>query len=343
MAYNRDSLPIIHERVLKTLDCQVIPHSFNAKLGTAIAGLSHILQGHIDFLARNMLPDSAMDEVLERWAAIWNLHRKKASKAVAIIEVRGTVGTRVPRLWHIGGQNYEVIEAGTINEKGSYSATAQCTSEGPVGAPPKHASIEITQKDIESQAEILRFTDGTVAEEDTPLRTRLLRSIASTPQGGAYLDYIEWIESIPGVRKAWVRPAYMSKEPGKVTVALVWDGSAQGVHYEAVEHLLAQLAPATALVEVFRLAEKKIDLQFSITPDTPEIRALAHAKIAEVFLEEAEPRRFLDSNGRKTTGIIPLSRISEAISAVEGERSHRIIHPGDDISVGEGEIAIYAA
>jgi uncharacterized phage protein gp47/JayE len=230
-----------------------------------------------------------------------------------------------------------------IKEDGRIVVTVECQTESPVNSSPSFAVVEITQKQIESRATIINFTDGSLAEADEPLRIRLLRGIASTPQGGSYVDYIGWVESIPGVKKSWVRPAFLMNEPGKVKIALVWEKSLQAVDYTAVEELLAKLSPATALVEVVQLKEKRIAIEFSITPDTPEIRASAHAKIAEVFQEEAEPSGFLEASGRKTTGIIALSRISEAISSADGERSHRIISPIDDISVAEGEIAVYAA
>jgi uncharacterized phage protein gp47/JayE len=74
-------------------------------------------------------------------------------------------------------------------------------------------------------------------------------------------------------------------------------------------------------VEVFAPTPVPVDLEIRLEPDTVQIRELAQRALEDLLFREGGP-----SPGQSET-ILPLSRISEAISSAAGERSHEVITP----------------
>jgi uncharacterized phage protein gp47/JayE len=82
----RPTLTQLYERVLGDIDSRLETHrrpkiSLIDILAKALAGLSHGLHGHIEYLAKNYLPDGARGIILERWAAIFGIYRKRETTA----------------------------------------------------------------------------------------------------------------------------------------------------------------------------------------------------------------------------------------------------------------------
>ncbi|EPB6767640.1 hypothetical protein ACRRHT_002401 [Escherichia coli] len=66
-----------------------------------------------------------------------------------------------------------------------------------------------------------------------------------------------------------------------------------------------------------------------VTPDTPEIRAAITAELRSFLLRDGYPQ-----------GELKVSRISEAISGANGEYSHQLLAPADNISIAKNELAV---
>ncbi len=80
---------------------------------------------------------------------------------------------------------------------------------------------------------------------------------------------------------------------------------------------------------VFRPVAHKVDFHIRVTPDTPEIRAAITAELRSFLLRDGYPQ-----------GELKVSRISEAISGANGEYSHQLLAPADNISIAKNELAV---
>jgi uncharacterized phage protein gp47/JayE len=60
------------------------------------AGAMHLLYGFAAYIAKQLMPDTAEAEFLERWAAIWGIFRKLATYTTFNAVFTGTNGTVIP-------------------------------------------------------------------------------------------------------------------------------------------------------------------------------------------------------------------------------------------------------
>ena len=95
-----------------------------------LAGLAHGLYGYVDFLANQIIYDTAEAEFLARWASIWGVTRKPA--AVATGSVTFTVSSGA------------VISSGTLLQAldgVQYQTTADATVSAPTATAPVAALV----------------------------------------------------------------------------------------------------------------------------------------------------------------------------------------------------------
>lgn len=342
MAFTRPTLTQIIERAQSDIETR-LPGA-DAALKTAVlnvlarthAGALHGLYGHLDWIARQVLPDTADAEILERWASIWNVSRKAASFAAGPVTLTGTTGAVVPggtRLAAADGQEFETdtevaIAAGT--------ATAQITAltAGQAGNLAAGTAVTLVSPvaGVNAQATVAAggLVSGADAETDSALRTRLLARIQAPPHGGAEADYIAWALEVPGVTRAWVYPSELGL--GTVTVRFVRDDDASiipdAAEVAAVQAHLDSLRPVTADLTVVAPIAVPLNLTIQITPNTSTVQAAVQAELADLLRREAEPG-----------GTILISHIREAISLAAGETNHVLTAPVADVTHTTGQIA----
>lgn len=347
MTYSRDSLQTIYSRVASDLEATKVKGSFKSVLATAIAGVAHMLHGHIDYFAKSMLPDSAEKDVLERWGNIYGVVRRLGTKARGQIKITASGAFHVDRgtRWHKDRVYYEAVRELASEEAGEFTVEVVCQGVGIVGNLSSGVTLssEFTLVNLKPEAEVIKIDGGSEQEEfDATFRDRLLRIIRSTPQGGCKADYINWIEAVPNVRKAWVRSA--PNGPGTVHVTFVEYGSdlQSQATIEAIGKRLVKLAPVTAQIELIPLKKRNLanEIRYSLTPESKALREDANAAIAKL-VKSIEPKGFEDIEGNVSDGVIYLSKISEAISQVPGEITHRILRPSQDIILGTNEVPVY--
>lgn len=98
----------------------------------------------------------------------------------------------------------------------------------------------------------------------------------------------------------------------------------------AARQHIEPLAPvAGSDLYVFRPVAHTVDFHIRVTPDTPEIRAAITAELRSFLLRDGYPQ-----------GELKVSRISEAISGANGEYSHQLLAPVDNISIAKNELAV---
>ena len=160
------------------------------------------------------------------------------------------------------------------------------------------------------------LTGGHDQEDDQSLRTRLLARIRKPPAGGAARDYEAWAREVAGVAYVSVQGGWLGA--GTVGVIIAMDGPAAATPTDVanVQAIIDPARPVTAQPTVVAASLLAVALSIRVSPDTPLTRAAIAANLAAFFKAEAA-----------IGGAIPLSRISEAISAAGGEYSHEITSP----------------
>lgn len=311
-------------------------------LARVMAGSAHGLYGYLDFLAKQIMPDTAEAEYLERWASIWGIFRKPAAAARGDIAFSGTDGVTVPAgtvVQRSDGAEFTTDADGTIaagtasvavtavtaGEDGNTQAASQLTLVNPI------AGIDAT-----ALVETGGLSGGVDIETDAALLVRLLARIQQPPHGGAGFDYETWALQIAGVTRAWVYPAELGL--GTITVRFMMDDSyADGIPQAAdvviVQDHLDLMRPVTADVTVVAPVAVPLALTIELTPDTAAVHAAVETELRDMLLREAIPE---DGNG---AGTILLSHIREAISLAAGETDHVLVSPVADVIHDQGEIA----
>ena len=296
-------------------------------LSRVIAGVSHTLHGHINFILRQIFSSTAEGAYLERRASEYGIYRKAASYATGVVTFVG-----------LG-----VVPEGTLLQTGDgavYVTTADSSDgEAPIKAGASgnaDAGMELTLispvEGVQSTCTAGELTGGADAEDDEALRERLLFRQKSPPKAGTKQDYVKWALEVPGVTRAWCFPKEMGQ--GHVTVRFMTDGMTQdGIPNETmvktVTAYIEEEMPVTTVLHVVAPIPKKLDMTIDILPDTENLRQQVEGAIAQTIVAEAAP-----------SGAILLTSLNRAVAGVSDLTSYRLQVPGDDVACSTGEIFV---
>ena len=340
MTFSRPTLSDLVERIRGDFETRLpgadsrLRHSFLDVLARSHGGAAAGLYGFIDYLSRQLMPDTAEAEYLARWAAIWGIPRKVATPASLTVTATGENGSIVPvgtELLRGDGALYSVTAEATI-AAGIAAVTVEAQEAGSAGDALIGSSLTFTSPVAGVAADVTVAAIaavGTDDEDDEALLSRLLDRIQQPPLGGSANDYVQWALAQPGVTRAWSYPQWMGL--GTVGVTFVMDGRVDilptPVDIATVQAALDVLRPVTAELFVFAPTSRAVDVTLRISPDTAATRAAITAEMADFITREAVPG-----------GTLYRSRLSEAVSAAEGEVHHELVIPyGDDVA-GPGEL-----
>lgn len=344
MSFNRPTLSELIERARSDIEARLpgadsrLRHSVLDVLARTHAGAAAGLHGHLDWIARQILPDTADAEQLARHASIWGVARKAATPATGLVTVRGENGRFVPagsELVRADGRRYRITADALIEAGGTIDAAAEAIEAGAAGAmgAGQRLTFAVPIVGIQAQATVAAAGLGGAADEeaDEDLRARLILRIQEQPSGGRASDYRGWALDVPGVTRAWVFPQWMGI--GTVGVAFVMDGRPDIIPLPAdvddVQAAIDAVRPVTATAIVFAPTPVEVPISISAAPADAATRAAIVAEIADLFARDAEPG-----------GIIRLSRLSEAVSIAAGERYHRIERPTEDFIAPPGRLPV---
>lgn len=306
------------------------------------AGGLHGQYGYLDWLARQLIFDTAEAEILERWASIWGISRLAATSAQGSVTFTGANGADIPAgtvLVRSDGAEYETDALATI---AAGTATAAVTAIVPGAAGNADAgselAIETPIPGVDTSAVVAAggLAQGTDTESDEALRARFLVRIRKPPHGGAERDYVAWAKEVAGVTRAWVFPAELGA--GTVTVRFVRDEDTGGIipdapEVQAVQDYIDERRPVTAAVTVVAPIAVPLDFTFTLlAPNTQAVQDAIAAELADLIQREAEPG-----------GTILLSHIREAISIAAGEDNFTLTAPAADVMHATGELATLGA
>lgn len=342
MAFERPTLPAIVERVQQDLASRleltgaVLRRSVAHVLARVIAGASHMLHGHIEFVARQIFPDLAERGFLVRQAELYDIRPTPATFAEAVVHVTGSEGAVVPhgaRLLRADGAIYDTAEGGIVGSAG-VKLKIVAVEPGAAGTldPGVILIFESPIEGVAAEATVDESLNPGADEESTEsLRERLIARLRMPPHGGAQADYEAWAREVPGVTRVWVAPRELGA--GTVTVRFARDDDPEIIPDESkvaeVQAYLDERRPVTAQVIVLAPIAVPLDLTLALEPNTPATRLAVEAELTDMLRRHAAPG-----------GTITMAQIRRALDQAEGLVNYAIVSPTDDQPHGVGELAV---
>ena len=295
--------------ILSALNASVatLGNSFLRVISDAQSGLAHMTLRYLDWITKQLMPDTAETIWLDRHAQIWlstasgARGRKAATYSTGPIIVTGTQGVVVPAASQLTGSSglvtYETLENVTIAAGGS-QVDVRALDAGTVGNLTQGEILTFLtdHTDVDGSATAaVDFSGGTDTETDDELRMRVLERIQQPPAGGDAEDWVHWMLEFPGVTRAWSYPLEMGI--GTVVGRFMMDDlRASNAGIPTAEDVLAvstwmDTVRPVAVKDTFIVAPIPFPINLSlsnITPDSSSMRAAVEVRVAaDVF----DPRR----------------------------------------------------
>jgi uncharacterized phage protein gp47/JayE len=302
-------------------------------MADAMAGLARLILKYLDWLALQLIPDTAETEWLDRHGQIWlvnadgSLGRKNATAGQGVISVAGVGGVNVPlgsTVVSPDGQTYETLEWLTLGIDPSNVAVRALTT-GAAGNLPSGTELAFTTPiSGVSSVTVVDLRGGTDRETDTALRARVLERIRQPPMGGDAEDYVAWALAIPFVTRAWCAPHEMGV--GTVTVRFMADALRADVggfptedDINVVRDYLDKKRPV-AVKDFFVEAPvpEPIDFGLTLVRDSTTARAQIAAAVSSMLREKSNPAHSEDGKLIGPTTILA-SWVAEAINRVTND------------------------
>lgn len=306
-------------------------------------GLCHLNLQYIDWLALQLLPDTAETEWLDRHGDIWLVNadgttgRKLATLASGTVNFTGVAGTVVPlnaRL--VGAIGYETTAEITIGT-GPTIAPVRALDTGSIGnvASGENLTLASDVPNADSVVTVIEITGGVDTETDEQLRVRILHRIRNPPMGGAVADYVTWALAVPGVTRAW---AAVEQGIGTITVRFLMDdlradddGWPTSSDVQAVAAYIDVMRPVT-VKDCYVLAPIKQFIDISIAnlvPGTEEVAGAIESSVRDMLYEQAAPGQ-----------TIYAAWVSYAIMSAPGVQSFNLLTTADYVMPSVGHMAV---
>jgi uncharacterized phage protein gp47/JayE len=327
----RDTRRLTRDYVLSQLNAKaMIPNSVLRIMSDAKAGLAHLAFLYLDWLAKQLMPDTAEHEWLDRHGVIWLTNAdgskgvKTATYASGEVQFEGDAGITIAVGSILVGANtvsYQTVTEAVLSADGFGNSHAAALTAGTVGNLPDGDALQLTVP-IPGLTAATLFGDmsgGVDEETDDQLRERVLLRIQNPPMGGALNDYVLWAFQVPGVTRAW---AATEIGVGTVTVRFLMDDlypDNHGLPTEAdvntVRDHIASKRPVT-VIDSFVMAPLLFFYDITIrnlSKDDPTTRARIEQSIKDMEFKRSKPGQTMFR-----------SWVSEAISQAVGEENHEL-------------------
>lgn len=350
MPFQRPTLNDLQSQISADLESRLpgadsqLRRSFLGVLSRVLAGALHGLYGFLAWLARQLFPDTAEVEFLDRWAGIWGVARKPAWPADGSVTLTGTDGAVIPagtELQRGDGVRYMTQAEGVI-AGGTVTIVIVAVMAGAAGNATAGTVINLVAPiaGVQSSgaAAVGGLTQGSDQEADADLLARLLARIQQPPHGGAKHDYVGWAMDTEAhglaVTRAWCYPQELGI--GTVTVRFMMDDTyGDGIPLAAdvtdLQAYIDEVRPVTADVTVVAPVAEPTAFEISgLNPGTQAVKDAIEAELRDLIRREAEP-----------DGTIPLTHFAEAISIAAGEFDHALVSPAADVAPGTGKISTF--
>jgi len=324
-----------------------VPNSVLRVMSDAQGALCHLTLQYIDWLALQLLPDTAEAEWLDRHGIIWLKNsddtkgRKQATFAEGFATFTGTSGSIVPAFTRLSGGTagieYETTAAGTIGVS-PVSIAVRALDPGQAGnlAAGEPLALTGTLAGVDQTAVIVSLTGGVDTERDEDLRMRVLQRIQNPAMGGSQANYVTWALAVPGVTRAWAWP---EQGPGTITIRFLMDDEAHAADdgwptpddIDAVAEYIDEMRPVT-VKDCYVLAPIKefVDVTIvNLMPDTDAVKAEVENSLRAMLHEKAAPGQ-----------TIYAAWVSYAIMSAPGVQSFHLVTDDDHPMPAPGYMAV---
>lgn len=285
-----------------------VPNSVLRVLSDNQGALCHLVLQYVDWLALQLMPDTAETEWLDRHAYIWLVNadgstgRKLASPAVGsasfIGQPKGTLIPQATQLTYGSGLSFQT-QADIIATDQPTPAPIIALDPGSTGnlLPGSTLTFATPIAGAQGTATVIFLDGGTDQESDDELRARVLLRIQQPPMGGDATDYIEWTLAVPGVSRAWVYPQEMGI--GTCTVRFMCDdlratdndGFPLQVDVDRVAQYLDDARPVT-VKDLFVEAPLRFPIDLTIRnlyTDSTATRAAIEQSVRDMLYDKGAP------------------------------------------------------
>jgi len=344
MPFNRPTLTELIERQQADIESRLpgsdprLRRTLLNALARSMSGVTHGLYGNLEWLAKQIIPDTADAEYLARHASWWGVSRKAATRATGSIIITGTDNTIVPAgtTWQRSDAVEFTSDVDATITTGTATVSITAVIEGKNANTAANSPLTIVSPiaglDSTATVDTIGLSGGTDAEADDQLRSRLRDYVRRTPQGGADDDYLIWAAQVSGVTRAWVYRHELGL--GTVTIRFMMDDTyVDGIPLAAdvatLQTHIDALRPVTADVTVVAPVAVPINPTIKLSPLTTSVKTAVQTELADLLHRGAVPG-----------GTILLSHLNEAISRAAGETNHVIVAPSSDVTHTVSQIAI---
>lgn len=339
MPWQRPTLDQLIDRVTTDIRgglgvLNILRRTFLGVFARAHAGVSHLLHGYLEYLSKQILPDTAEKPWLLRWGNIFKIFPIEATYAEVTIVITGNEGGSLSAAndyyQRPDGTQYELKADVVLPVGGIASATVVAKQSG------KASNLNVGDKltllspvaNVNSEASVSSIV--TIAADEEGLesyREKILTRMALPPLGGANHDYTTWAKEIAGVTRVWVLPLYYGA--GTVGVSFVCDNETDiiptGPKVLEVKNHIDEVKPVTALVTVFAPAPAPMNLNIKIKPNNADVRANILNELQDLVKREATLAGSYKAPGVTNDGSILLSKIRQSISIAIGLEDYEIV------------------
>jgi uncharacterized phage protein gp47/JayE len=324
-----------------------VPNSVLRVISDNQGALCHLTLQYVDWLALQLLPDTAETEWLDRHGQIWlknadgTLGKKQATLASGTVTATGINGSIIPAGSLLGQSSltagYQTTSQVVVGN-GPTEVPARALNAGLVGnlQPEDTLAFTTPPPGVDSQVTVIQMDGGTNTETDEQLRMRVLQRIRQPPMGGATNDYIGWALAVPGVTRAWCIPLEMGI--GTVTVRFMMDdlraaddGFPTFGDVEVVRQYIDTVRPV-AVKDFFVESPIKQAVDVDLTdlnPNTEDVRAEIELSLRNMLFVKASPGQTIYAAWK-----------SYAVMSAPGVLSFRMTNELDDVMQSPGHMAV---
>ena len=315
-----------------------------ALLIRAVSNELREVHDHLSWWGRMYFPDTAKGEFIPRHASIWGVELRPATKAIGLLEIIGNPGTQIvtgTEFSQADGIIYISSEASEIGMDGEASVSVFAAIAGING----NLEADINLATVEPNPDIssVRVSASGLlggADEETPQsqQAATLSRIRQRAHGGAGFDYPYWLGRSYPVKSVKVLPDWIGR--GSVGIAPVIQEANNPYGREPTQGELDAMAitlgrpsrneglrPVTAHVVMVPTTCEQQPLTVRLRPDTIATRqavTLAWQRHIATLGDDDD----LENESAVGATIEP-SRISQALSAANGEYAHDLVVPAE--------------
>lgn len=349
MPYKKPTLTELIDRIrsdiytgLDLID-QFLRKTFILILSKVMAGVFNGLYGYLDFILKQLFPDTADSEFVTRWKTIKNLTVIAAKQSSGFIDVTGAISSTVPldaELVTVSGERYKVTLE-TVLDVSPKSVPVISVDFGvdtvlAAGTTLTFVSVPVGV-DSEATVDGNGIVGGRNDETLEECRDRVLESFRNPPQGGNDVDHDRFAREALPVTRTFIRTFNATVNPYNLLRCQVImyfamhdtydDGIPQPGDVTIIQDFLDARLPSAE--EFIAIAPEAAPVVFDVTivPNDATTQAAVSAELKDLIRRKGEEG-----------GTLQLSDMQEAIGRAPGLTDWTLNSPTADVTTALGDL-----